>query len=138
MGIFDHKRRQAFLLRSPMVKATICRVRRHITVHSQRLFTFFSTKHQASSNSSTSPGLAGSKVVRIGGKSCTCSRTQTATCCRATEKIRSIPRKLTRSWQAFKIVLLSFFSLLVWTLILDRHHNLCNDIAVVQVDFCHF
>jgi hypothetical protein len=40
--------------------------------------TFFSTKHQASPNSSTSPGSAGNRLVRNDGKSWTCSRTQIA------------------------------------------------------------
>src|SRR5258708_1603233 len=46
--------RQLASERSPMKKATICRVRRHNTVHNQRWLSRRSTNDQASSNSRTS------------------------------------------------------------------------------------
>jgi hypothetical protein len=58
-GMAFQKRRQVVLLRSPMTKATICRVRRHIAVHSHRFCSFFCTQLQISSNARTSSGVAG-------------------------------------------------------------------------------
>ena len=66
-------RRQLCWLRSPITKATSWRVRRHMTVHSQRLLTRLRTKLQASSNSSTSSGRAGASVDMRGGKAAACS-----------------------------------------------------------------
>src|SRR4051794_16527005 len=53
-----HSRKQVALLRSPIAKATIWRVRRHIAVHNHRAWSFLRTKLHISSSSSTSSGVA--------------------------------------------------------------------------------
>ena len=45
------------------MKATICRVQRHIAVHTHRFCSFFCTNLQISSNLSTSSGAAGTSIL---------------------------------------------------------------------------
>src|SRR5258708_8191458 len=88
-----------------MTKATICHVRRHMAVHTQRFCSVFCTPLQISSHASTAFGVAGRSVSLTSGQFWTCVLSQRATVCRATvcramAKIRSTPRRLHRSRQA--------------------------------------
>ena len=58
----SHRLRAVASLRSPITNATIWRVRRPITVHSQRVFRCSRTHDHMSSTSSTSSGSAGRSV----------------------------------------------------------------------------
>ncbi len=87
-------------LRSPIAKATIWRVRRHIAVHNHRAWSFLRTQLQISSSSSTSSGIAGRRVSLTSGRFSTSALSHPAMVCRATAKIRATPRRLHRCRQA--------------------------------------
>src|SRR2546429_4044723 len=65
-GILFHNSRQVFSLRSPIARATTCRVFLQRAIHIHTLFTFFNTNDHNSSNSNVvASGSLASSVTNV-------------------------------------------------------------------------